>query len=155
MASQTRLGNDAERLTADADFRIEHAAPDVHTLCMHGRHPGLHALWDRNHLFDSTLAAAIHYAATAFATGLPFFAAALRTAAHLFLVAAMIALRPPALSFRLGFAGAALAFLTGRLGDIWNRIPGLTPVQRFTNRVVAAARIWSGARIRRGRPLNG
>src|SRR5262249_53901873 len=30
---QTRLGNDAERLTADADFRIEHAAPDVHTLC--------------------------------------------------------------------------------------------------------------------------
>src|SRR5215467_886967 len=66
---------------------------------------------DRNHLFDSTLAAAIYYAAAAFATGLVFFAAALRTAAHLFLVAAMMALRPAALSFRLGFAGAALAFL--------------------------------------------
>ena len=29
-----------------------------------------------------------------------------------------------------------------RLVDIWNRIPGLTPVQRFTNRAVATARIW-------------
>src|SRR6266571_2710399 len=29
-----------------------------------------------------------------------------------------------------------------RLVDIWNRIPGLTPVKRFTNRTVAAARIW-------------
>ena len=38
LGPQTRLGNDAERLTADADFRIEHAAPDVHTLYMHGRH---------------------------------------------------------------------------------------------------------------------
>src|SRR5262245_25471229 len=28
-APQTRLGNDAERLTADADFRIERAAPDA------------------------------------------------------------------------------------------------------------------------------
>jgi Protein of unknown function (DUF3489) len=29
-----------------------------------------------------------------------------------------------------------------RLVDIWNRIPGLTRVKRFTNRVVATARIW-------------
>src|SRR6266702_4985861 len=29
-----------------------------------------------------------------------------------------------------------------RLVDIWNRIPGLTPVKRFTNRAVATARIW-------------
>src|SRR6266581_8782435 len=29
-----------------------------------------------------------------------------------------------------------------RLVDIWNRIPGLTPVKRFTNRGVATARIW-------------
>jgi hypothetical protein len=28
------------------------------------------------------------------------------------------------------------------LVDIWNRIPGLTPVKRFTNRAVATARIW-------------
>ncbi len=28
-----------------------------------------------------------------------------------------------------------------RLVDIWNRIPGLTPVKRFTNRAVATARI--------------
>src|SRR5260370_15774790 len=31
---------------------------------------------------------------------------------------------------------------SGRLVDIWNRIPGLTPVKRFTNRAVATARIW-------------
>ena len=31
---------------------------------------------------------------------------------------------------------------SSRLVDIWNRIPGLTPVKRFTNRAVAAARIW-------------
>lgn len=43
----------------------------------------------------------------AFATGFVFFAAALRTAAHLFLVAAMIALRPAALSLRF-FGSAAL-----------------------------------------------
>src|SRR5882724_1215471 len=30
-----------------------------------------------------------------------------------------------------------------RLVDIWNRIPGLTPVKRFTNRAVATARIWT------------
>ena len=29
-----------------------------------------------------------------------------------------------------------------RLVDIWNRIPGWTPVKRFTNRAVATARIW-------------
>jgi len=29
-----------------------------------------------------------------------------------------------------------------RLVDIWNRIPGLTPVKRFTNHAVATARIW-------------
>src|SRR5437879_13670230 len=29
-----------------------------------------------------------------------------------------------------------------RLVDIWNRIPGLTPVKRFTNRAVATARSW-------------
>src|SRR6266481_5977454 len=29
-----------------------------------------------------------------------------------------------------------------RLVDIWNRIPGLMPVKRFTNRAVATARIW-------------
>src|SRR2546428_505210 len=29
-----------------------------------------------------------------------------------------------------------------RVVDIWNRIPGLTPVKRFTNRAVATARIW-------------
>src|SRR6266849_2688777 len=29
-----------------------------------------------------------------------------------------------------------------RLVDIWNRIPVLTPVKRFTNRAVATARIW-------------
>src|SRR5947207_49803 len=28
-----------------------------------------------------------------------------------------------------------------RLVDIWNRIPGLTPVKRFTNRAVATARV--------------
>jgi len=37
---------------------------------------------------------------------------AARTAAHRLFVAAMIALRPAALSFRLGFGGAALAFFT-------------------------------------------
>ena len=30
-----------------------------------------------------------------------------------------------------------------RLVDIWNRIPGSTPVKRFTNRAVATARIWT------------
>jgi hypothetical protein len=44
----------------------------------------------------------------AFVTGLAFFAAALRTAAHLFLVAATIALRPAALSLRF-FGAAAFA----------------------------------------------
>jgi len=29
-----------------------------------------------------------------------------------------------------------------RLVGIWNRIPGLTPIKRFTNRAVATARIW-------------
>src|SRR5260370_38674325 len=29
-----------------------------------------------------------------------------------------------------------------RLVDIWNRISGLTPVKRFTNRAVTTARIW-------------
>src|SRR5713226_4111421 len=29
-----------------------------------------------------------------------------------------------------------------RLVDIWNRIPGLTPVKRFTNRALATDRIW-------------
>ena len=54
---------------------------------------------------DYAVAAAAFYAAATFATGLVFFAAALRTAAHLFLVAAMIALRPAALSLRFGFVG--------------------------------------------------
>jgi hypothetical protein len=31
---------------------------------------------------------------------------------------------------------------SSRLVDIWNRIPGLTPVKRFTNRAIATARIW-------------
>src|SRR2546422_8113444 len=31
---------------------------------------------------------------------------------------------------------------SSRLVDVWHRIPGLTPVKRFTNRAVAAARIW-------------
>ena len=31
---------------------------------------------------------------------------------------------------------------SSRLVDIWNRIPGLMPVKRFTNRAVATARIW-------------
>src|SRR5712691_11224086 len=31
---------------------------------------------------------------------------------------------------------------SSRMVDIWNRIPGLTPVKRFTNRAVATARIW-------------
>src|SRR5713101_8457439 len=30
-----------------------------------------------------------------------------------------------------------------RLVAIWNRMPGLTPVKRFTNRAVATARIWT------------
>src|SRR5215813_946260 len=55
---------------------------------------------------------AVGAADAAFAAGLVFFGAALRTAAQRFLVAAMIALRPAALSLRFGFAGSALAFLT-------------------------------------------
>ena len=39
-------------------------------------------------------------------------------------------------------AQLAAAWPGNRLVDIWNRIPGLTPVQRFTNRAVATARIW-------------
>ena len=31
---------------------------------------------------------------------------------------------------------------SSRLVDIWNRMPGLTPVKRFTSRAVATARIW-------------
>src|SRR5205809_5202304 len=49
--------------------------------------------------------AAAAFCTAAFATGLLFYAAAFRTAAHLFLVAAMMALRPAALSLR--FFGAA------------------------------------------------
>src|SRR6266403_4732369 len=35
-----------------------------------------------------------------------------------------------------------------RLVDIWNRMPGLTPVKRFTNRAVATARIWRAVESR-------
>jgi len=36
----------------------------------------------------------------------------------------------------------AAAWAGSRLVDIWNRIPGLTPVKRFTSRRLAIARIW-------------
>ena len=39
-------------------------------------------------------------------------------------------------------AQLAAAWPGSRLVDIWNRIPGLTPVKRFTNRAVATARTW-------------
>ena len=39
-------------------------------------------------------------------------------------------------------AQLAADWLSSRLVDIWNRIPGLTPVNGFTNRAVATARIW-------------
>ena len=39
-------------------------------------------------------------------------------------------------------AQLAADWLGSRLVDIWNRIPGLTPVKRFTKRAVATARIW-------------
>ena len=39
-------------------------------------------------------------------------------------------------------AQLAAAWPNSRLVDIWNRIPGLTPVKRFTNRAGATARIW-------------
>ena len=39
-------------------------------------------------------------------------------------------------------AQVAADWPSSRLVDIWNRIPGLTPVKRFTNRTGATARIW-------------
>jgi len=39
-------------------------------------------------------------------------------------------------------AQLAAAWRGIRLIDIWNRIPGVMPVKRFTNRAVAIARIW-------------
>src|SRR5882724_8427479 len=35
-----------------------------------------------------------------------------------------------------------------RLVDIWNRMPGLMPVKRFSNRAVATARIWRAVESR-------
>ena len=39
-------------------------------------------------------------------------------------------------------AQLAASWPGARLVDIWNGIPGLTPVQKFTNRKVAIARLW-------------
>ena len=39
-------------------------------------------------------------------------------------------------------AGLAANWLAGRLVEIWNSIPGLTPVKKFTDRKAAVNRIW-------------
>ena len=39
-------------------------------------------------------------------------------------------------------AEIAAAWPAGRLVEIWNSIPGVTPVKKFTNRKMAVARIW-------------
>jgi hypothetical protein len=36
----------------------------------------------------------------------------------------------------------AAAWPLKRLVEIWNRLPGVTPVQKFTNRQIALERIW-------------
>src|ERR1035438_10742637 len=46
---------------------------------------------------------------------------------------------------------AALAKLaanwpTGRLADIWNSLPGATPVKKFKDRATAVSRIWKAIR---------
>src|SRR5689334_1203633 len=40
-------------------------------------------------------------------------------------------------------AGLAADWPANRLVEIWNSIPGLTPVKKFTNRKSAVARIWN------------
>src|SRR5215471_7675308 len=39
-------------------------------------------------------------------------------------------------------AGLAANWPTGRLIEVWNSIPGLTPVKKFTDRKSAVSRIW-------------
>jgi hypothetical protein len=39
-------------------------------------------------------------------------------------------------------AGLAANWPATRLVEIWNSVPGLTPVKKFTNRKSAVARIW-------------
>ena len=39
-------------------------------------------------------------------------------------------------------AGVAASWPATRLVEVWNNIPGLTPVKKFTNRNSAVARIW-------------
>lgn len=62
--------------------------------------------WNYRFTYEAAPAAfcAVSFGAV-FATGLVFFAAALRTAAHRLRVASTIALRPAALSLRFAFAG--------------------------------------------------
>ena len=41
-----------------------------------------------------------------------------------------------------GLAKLAADWPLGRLVDIWNRLPGVTPVKKFKDRATAVARIW-------------
>jgi hypothetical protein len=43
-------------------------------------------------------------------------------------------------------AEIATAWPTSRLIEIWNSIPGVTPVKKFTDRKKAVARIWKAIR---------
>jgi hypothetical protein len=42
------------------------------------------------------------------------------------------------------FAALADKWAGGRLVEVWNRLPGVKPVERFTSRRVAVERIWKG-----------
>jgi hypothetical protein len=41
------------------------------------------------------------------------------------------------------FAALAVAWQTSRLIDIWNGMPGVTPVKKFKDRATATSRIWA------------
>jgi hypothetical protein len=41
------------------------------------------------------------------------------------------------------FAGMACGWPTARLVEIWNGIPGVTPVKKFKDRATATTRIWA------------
>jgi hypothetical protein len=48
------------------------------------------------------------------------------------------------------FASLAAAWQTSRLVEIWNGIPGVTPVKKFKDRATATTRIWTAIKSLRG-----
>ncbi|MFL6449487.1 MAG: DUF3489 domain-containing protein [Bryobacteraceae bacterium] len=60
-------------------------------------------------------------------------------------------LTPPGTSFE-GWRARARAWPLKRLVALWNALPGVVPVQKFTNREIAVERIWRSVQGGEGRP---